>query len=90
MSPNYHAGDYVVLSKSRRALGALKPGDVIASHQIAYGVMVKRVQEVEAGSGLVTVVGDNPDFSTDSRRFGPIHTSDIIGKVVWHIGRDDR
>ena len=86
MSPNYHHGDYVLLLKSKRSLAALKPGDVVAFHQIAYGVMVKRVQEVEATSGLVTVIGDNPEHSTDSRLFGPVPVQDVIGKVIWHIG----
>jgi nickel-type superoxide dismutase maturation protease len=85
MSPDYSHGDYVLLIKARRALAGLAPGDVVAFRQIAYGVMVKRVAEIEPQSGLVVVHGDNRQYSTDSRDFGPIHRSDIIGKVISHF-----
>lgn len=29
------------------------------------------------------VAGDNRDFSSDSRNFGPVKSSDIIGKVIY-------
>ncbi len=29
------------------------------------------------------VVGDNYMMSFDSRHFGPVHDSDIVGKVIW-------
>jgi nickel-type superoxide dismutase maturation protease len=85
MAPKYHDGDYVLLRSDKRAVAKLKVGDVIAFRQIAYGVMVKRVHDVEPNSGLVTVMGDNLDHSTDSRLFGPVPKTDIIGKVIWHI-----
>ena len=43
-------------------------------------VIVKRVSAVSPAS--VTLLGDNPDFSTDSRTFGVVPLNNIIGKVT--------
>lgn len=43
--------------------------------------MVKRIQEVHDRELLVE--GDNQKESTDSRNFGPIGKSEIIGKVIF-------
>lgn len=37
------------------------------------------------GEGQVYVMGDNRDNSLDSRTFGPIDASDIVGKLVFRI-----
>ena len=46
------------------------PGDTIAG------------QTLEAG--YFWVLADNPETQYDSRIFGPIHESQIIGVVQWH------
>lgn len=43
--------------------------------------MVKRIKGLEGEKVLVE--GDNKEESTDSRHFGPINKSQIIGKVVY-------
>ncbi len=83
MRPFLKPGDYVFVLKTRR----VKPGDVILCyHPLTKRKMIKRVKEINA-DGTLTIIGDNPSRSTDSRHFGPIGVDDIIGKVVWVIRR---
>jgi len=84
LDPIYRSGDYVLLLKFPWVINSIRPGDVVVFQQIAYGMMIKIVETIEPDSGLISVVGANPD-STDSRQFGPIHRSDLIGKAFWHI-----
>ncbi|MCA9328014.1 nickel-type superoxide dismutase maturation protease [Candidatus Saccharibacteria bacterium] len=42
---------------------------------------IKRIREEHRGR--FDMRGDNPARSTDSRHFGLIEKSDIIGKVIW-------
>jgi nickel-type superoxide dismutase maturation protease len=75
----------------------LAPGDrilVLRTDQIAVGdiiaftdpdggesVLVKRASGVDRNS--VRVEGDNFGASRDSRHFGPVPRSSIIGRVLW-------
>lgn len=42
--------------------------------------LLKRVEKIR--NELFYVRGDNKEASTDSRRFGPILKSDVVGKVI--------
>lgn len=42
---------------------------------------IKRIREEHRGK--FDVRGDNPGRSTDSRHFGLVEASSVIGKVVW-------
>jgi len=44
---------------------------------------IKRIVSITGNS--VSVRGDNSDYSTDSRSFGPISSDDILGKVIWPV-----
>jgi hypothetical protein len=44
-------------------------------------VLVKRVDSVDADG--VTVVGDNPAASTDSRTFGAVDPTLVLGRAVY-------
>ncbi len=57
-----------------------KKGDIVIIKQNGKE-MVKRVQKVDGRH--IFVVGDNKTGSTDSRHFGPIKQSQIIGKVIY-------
>jgi hypothetical protein len=48
------------------------------------------VTGVDPRTGLVTVVGDNPDASTDSRVFGPVPRGAVVGRVVYRYGPEGR
>lgn len=43
--------------------------------------IVKRIQKCDGRS--IFVMGDNVKESIDSRSFGPLDKSQIIGKIIW-------
>lgn len=46
-------------------------------------IFIKRVEKIFDKKYFVT--GDNKDDSLDSRKFGGIKKSDIMGRVVWKL-----
>jgi signal peptidase I len=50
--------------------------------------MVKRVALVDGDT--VTLLGDNPDRSTDSRAFGPVNRERVRGRAVYRYWPVDR
>lgn len=88
LSPDYKEGDFVITVKIPLFLRWLRPGDVIVFEQPAYGVLIKQVDWVDIPLNQVFVTGKNPG-SIDSRTFGPIPASNLIGKVIWHISRPE-
>jgi signal peptidase I len=83
LAPEYQEGDFVLVSKIPFYLVPPSPGDVIAFRQPGYGLLIKRIQNIAPDGGL-NVIGNHPD-SIDSRVFGTVRRTDIIGKVIWHI-----
>lgn len=84
MRPTLVPGDRVVAVRCRRP----RPGDlvVLADPRLAARTLVKRVAAVAPGA--VSVVGDAPDASTDSRTFGPVPS--VWGRVVYRYGPRER
>ncbi len=62
-----------------------KPGAVIALRDptLPGRVLIKRVSELDRRHGTIEVVGDAADASTDSRTFGPVPRSSIVGRAVY-------
>lgn len=58
----------------------LKPGDIIIFRHKGID-KIKRVRSI-SGSSLL-VLGDNPEFSTDSRQFGDIPMGSVVAKVIF-------
>lgn len=58
-----------------------KIGDIVVINHNGLD-MVKRIQKIHDRE--IIVKGDNKDQSTDSRNFGPIKRSEILGQVIWH------
>ena len=46
--------------------------------------MIKYVERFEQETREIFVAGSHP-ASIDSRTFGPIRQSAVLGKVIWHI-----
>lgn len=70
---------------ARKGVPKLESGQVVAfEHPMRPHLLeVKRlVREVDAGWW---VEGDNQEFSTDSRTFGPINSQKIRGKLICRI-----
>jgi nickel-type superoxide dismutase maturation protease len=84
MMPTLKDGDAVMMVAPR----SIKPGDVVlADHPYKSSVkMVKRVQAID-GEGRVSLTGDNPAESTDSRVFGSLSLECIKGKAVCRMSK---
>lgn len=89
LSPGYQEGDFVLIAKIPFFFTSLHPGDVVVFRHEQYGLMIKRVAEVDGLTRQVFVVGDHP-WSVDSRQFGSIDRDHLLGKVIWHIARPNR
>ena len=88
MLPTLRHGDRVLVDP--RAEVAV--GDIItANHPFKTSVrLIKRVASIDPSSGRLTLCGDNPATSSDSRSFGTVARSEIIGKVVCLIRLQNR
>ena len=88
MEPTLTPGDRLLVVRSR----SVHAGDVVAVRDPRERgrVLVKRVSAVLENE--VVVRGDNPEVSTDSRSFGPVPSSAVLGRVVrryapaWRAG----
>lgn len=82
MRPALEPGDRLVVV-------ALPPrvGDVVA---LEHGgrVLVKRIAAIDGDQ--VVVHGDNADASTDSRRFGPVPRSALLGRAIYRYAPRER
>jgi len=86
MEPTLKSGDYVFVNKLAYVFGDPSKGDVVVlRHPEEKGkFLIKRVSLV-TNSDKYYVLGDNKNFSRDSRHFGPIKKDSIIGKVWIHL-----
>ncbi len=84
LSPFFLPGDYVISLKVFRIINKLKLGDTIVFNQSEFGILIKKVIAIDPDSKSIIVAGTDPD-SIGSARIGPVHSKDIIGKVVYHI-----
>ena len=78
MEPTLAPGDRVLVLRLR-----VRPGDVVALRDPRDGArtILKRVAAVDGDE--LTVLGDNAAASTDSRTFGPVPRSSVLGRVVY-------
>jgi len=83
MEPSLPSGSMVLVNRIYYFLGSPKTGDIVAVKDPRDGkILIKRVNKLSGNK--VFVLGDNEKQSTDSRKFGMIEISSIIGKVVYH------
>ena len=96
MTPSFLPGDRLVVMgppwwRPPRTL----PGTVVAVRdpRLPQRILIKRVVAVDQGAGTLEVAGDNPAASTDSRTFGPVPRTLLVGRVVYRyapVGRSGR
>ena len=81
MSPTLVSGDIVMVNRLVYLFHNPQKGDIVAVRDPRDSkVLIKRIIKIEGKSSFVQ--GDNKNASTDSRVFGMIEKSDIIGKVI--------
>jgi nickel-type superoxide dismutase maturation protease len=82
MTPTLKTGDRVLVAKD----SVINVGDiVVARHPFKSSVKIlKRVSSIETDENI-SLIGDNPNESSDSRGFGSIKRTDVIGKVVARL-----
>ena len=93
MSPNFNDGDWLLFrllpakSKSGKLVGKV----VLIQRQSQVGtdfLQVKRVVKVdETNETKFWVEGDNKSASTDSRSWGALDSSEVIGKLIFRYRR---
>jgi len=100
MAPALLPGDCLVVIKPAppglaaffsRAPG-LKPGEVVAVRDPRHPgrVLVKRVSSVDRDGATLEVLGDAGQASTDSRTFGPVPMSSVLGRAVYRYAPPGR
>ena len=79
MVPTLHPGDWCLVRRG----GRVRPGDVIVLERPDRpGLLVVKRAIRPDGSGW-WVEGDNAAESDDSRLFGPVPPSAVVGRVLW-------
>jgi nickel-type superoxide dismutase maturation protease len=93
MSPSLLPGDrLLVLVPPLTAPRWPKPGEVVAVRdpRDRSRLLIKRVAAVDHRRGTLDVRGDAPDASTDSRAFGPVPRSSVVGRAVYRYAPQGR
>ena len=93
MSPALLPGDrLVVMAPPYGTASWPQPGDVVAVRdpRQADRILIKRVAAVHRRAGTLEVVGDDRQASTDSRVFGPVPRTAIVGRAVYRYAPNGR
>ncbi|CAB5240381.1 unannotated protein [freshwater metagenome] len=83
MAPSFNDGDWLII----RYGAPFKAGDVVVvkrrlnAQVLDDSLFIKRIKEI-ATEGI-TVLGDNPEASTDSRTWGAVPYEQVIAKVLF-------
>ena len=86
MEPSLMDGDYIISNNLLYLVVDPSIGDiVIVKHPIKNKKIIKRVYSKKDKKYFI--IGDNIENSDDSRRFGEVDKSSIIGKMIWHISK---
>lgn len=81
MSPTFTDGQMVLVNKLSYLFKKPSCGDIIALKDPRdQKILIKRIAKIVLTQYIVE--GDNKKHSTDSRVFGMIQRSDILGKVI--------
>jgi nickel-type superoxide dismutase maturation protease len=93
MAPALLPGDRLLIARwpvSRGRLPAV--GDIVAVRdpRLATRVLIKRVTAIDTVLDTLEVTGDAGAASTDSRQFGAVHRSAVLGKAIYRYAPPTR
>lgn len=80
MEPTINDNDLIIYYKSNKVI---KKGDIVIVK--LDNKVVKRIEDIK--NNKVFLVGDNINNSYDSRKYGEVECSKILGKVIYVINR---
>jgi hypothetical protein len=83
MAPTLRSGDHLLVWL-RRPTRPPRTGAVVVVDLPDRGLAVKRIAAIDAGGGI-SVAGDNPFGSTDSRDLGGLPADAIRGRVLLRM-----
>ena len=80
MEPALRDGDWVIVAPLARPP---RVGEIVLARdpRVAERLVLKRVARVKGGACML--LGDRPEESTDSRTFGPVALSAVLGRAVF-------
>ena len=84
MEPSLYSGDLIFYSK----LANYSEGSIIIFDSDSFDrLLIKRIHKIENDSGGFFVLGDNLDYSEDSRNplVGVVDEKDVVGKVMIRV-----
>jgi len=83
MRPTLEPGDRLLVDPRAYRTRPPAPGEIVVlvDPERPSRWLVKRVHGVDPTAGTVDVRGDAVDRARDSRRFGPVPTSALVGRV---------
>lgn len=84
MSPDYNSGDYVLVSRFPLLLNCIRINTVAVFNSSKYGVMIKKVSEIDNAAKQYFFKGTN-HMSITTEMIGAIDRKDIIGVVLLHF-----
>lgn len=77
MVPTLAPGEWVVVRRS----GSTSPGRIVVVRRPDRYVVKRAIRRTEDGRWWIE--GDNPAASTDSRTYGAVPDTDLVGEVRW-------
>lgn len=94
MLPTFTPGDWLLVERLRPGVTPPPAGAIVlvADPRDPSLPLLKRITRFDA-EGKVWIEGDNPPHSTDSRHFGPVPVTSIMGVVrfrYWPLNRTGR
>lgn len=89
MSPAYNPGDWLLVDLHAYRHRLPLPGEAVIIRDVRQPArqLIKRIYRV-SDDGQLDVRGDNSFESTDSRQFGLVTPSLLVGKVQWRFHRE--
>ncbi len=92
MRPTLEPGDRLWVDPAAYRDRRPRPGEIVVlvDPESADRWLVKRVRSVDEETGAIDVRGDAAEVARDSRRFGPVPPSSVVGRVYrlyFPVGR---